>query len=88
MPYDLEWPIEWADARGQERAGATRSADVPGGGASASGTERRATAGTGWAIIMDQAFLYGGIKESGVGKDCSHYALEDCLIRKRITIRG
>ena len=30
---------------------------------------------------------HGGIKESGIGKDCSHYALEDYLIRKRITTR-
>lgn len=30
---------------------------------------------------------HGGIKESGIGKDCSQYALEDYLIRKRVTIR-
>ncbi|MCU0245012.1 MAG: NAD-dependent succinate-semialdehyde dehydrogenase [Bryobacter sp.] len=30
---------------------------------------------------------HGGIKESGIGKDCSHYALEEYLIRKRITSR-
>lgn len=43
--------------------------------------------------VMVNGFKYaidlphGGIKESGVGKDCSHYALEDYLIRKRITVR-
>ncbi|MBK7927587.1 MAG: NAD-dependent succinate-semialdehyde dehydrogenase [Bryobacterales bacterium] len=43
--------------------------------------------------VMVNGFKYaidlphGGIKESGIGKDCSHYALEDYLIRKRITTR-
>ena len=30
---------------------------------------------------------HGGIKESGIGKDCSHLALEDYLIKKRVTVR-
>ncbi len=30
---------------------------------------------------------HGGIKESGVGHDCSHLALEDYLVKKRITIK-
>jgi succinate-semialdehyde dehydrogenase/glutarate-semialdehyde dehydrogenase len=29
---------------------------------------------------------HGGIKNSGVGYDCSHLALEDYLIRKRVSI--
>ena len=28
---------------------------------------------------------HGGIKNSGIGHDCSHLALEDYLIKKRIT---
>ena len=28
---------------------------------------------------------HGGVKQSGIGKDCSHYALDDYLIKKRIT---
>ena len=28
-----------------------------------------------------------GIKQSGLGQDCSHFALEDFLVKKRITIR-
>ncbi len=28
---------------------------------------------------------HGGIKESGIGKDCSQYALDDYLIKKRVT---
>lgn len=30
---------------------------------------------------------HGGVKESGIGKDCSQYALEDYVIRKRLTVR-
>ncbi len=30
---------------------------------------------------------HGGIKESGFGKDCSQYALDDYLIRKRVTVQ-
>jgi succinate-semialdehyde dehydrogenase/glutarate-semialdehyde dehydrogenase len=30
---------------------------------------------------------HGGIKESGIGKDCSQYALDDYLIRKRVSIQ-
>lgn len=30
---------------------------------------------------------HGGIKESGIGKDCSQYALDDYLIRKRVTVQ-
>jgi succinate-semialdehyde dehydrogenase / glutarate-semialdehyde dehydrogenase len=30
---------------------------------------------------------HGGVKESGIGKDCSHYALDDYLFRKRVTTR-
>ena len=26
-----------------------------------------------------------GIKQSGLGQDCSHFALEDYMVRKRIT---
>ncbi len=43
--------------------------------------------------IMVNGFKYaiylphGGIKESGVGKDCSHLALDDYLVVKRITIK-
>jgi succinate-semialdehyde dehydrogenase/glutarate-semialdehyde dehydrogenase len=29
---------------------------------------------------------HGGIKESGIGHDCSHLALEDYLVKKRITV--
>lgn len=31
---------------------------------------------------------HGGVKESGIGHDCSHLALDDYLERKRITIRA
>lgn len=31
---------------------------------------------------------HGGVKESGIGHDCSHLALDDYLEKKRITIRG
>ena len=31
---------------------------------------------------------HGGIKESGIGHDCSHLALDDYLIKKRITIQA
>jgi succinate-semialdehyde dehydrogenase/glutarate-semialdehyde dehydrogenase len=43
--------------------------------------------------IMINGFKYaiylphGGIKESGIGKDCSHLALDDYLVKKRITVR-
>jgi succinate-semialdehyde dehydrogenase / glutarate-semialdehyde dehydrogenase len=43
--------------------------------------------------VMINGFKYaiylphGGIKESGIGKDCSHLALDDYLIKKRITVR-
>jgi len=30
---------------------------------------------------------HGGVKESGIGKDCSQFALDDYLIRKRVTTR-
>jgi succinate-semialdehyde dehydrogenase/glutarate-semialdehyde dehydrogenase len=30
---------------------------------------------------------HGGIKESGIGHDCSHLALEDYLVKKRVTIK-
>jgi succinate-semialdehyde dehydrogenase/glutarate-semialdehyde dehydrogenase len=30
---------------------------------------------------------HGGVKESGIGHDCSHFALDDYLEKKRITIR-
>ena len=30
---------------------------------------------------------HGGIKESGIGHDCSHLALEDYLVKKRITLK-
>jgi succinate-semialdehyde dehydrogenase/glutarate-semialdehyde dehydrogenase len=29
---------------------------------------------------------HGGVKDSGVGHDCSHYALEDYLSKKRVSI--
>ena len=29
---------------------------------------------------------HGGIKNSGIGHDCSHLALEDYLVKKRISI--
>ena len=29
---------------------------------------------------------HGGIKESGIGHDCSHLALNDYLTKKRISI--
>jgi succinate-semialdehyde dehydrogenase/glutarate-semialdehyde dehydrogenase len=31
---------------------------------------------------------HGGIKESGIGHDCSHLALHDYLVKKRITIKA
>ena len=37
-------------------------------------------------IKYDIYLPHGGIKESGVGHDCSELALDDYLIRKRITI--
>lgn len=43
--------------------------------------------------VMINGFKYaiylphGGIKESGIGKDCSHFALDDYLIKKRVTIK-
>jgi succinate-semialdehyde dehydrogenase/glutarate-semialdehyde dehydrogenase len=43
--------------------------------------------------VMINGFKYaiylphGGIKESGIGKDCSQWALDDYLVKKRITIR-
>jgi succinate-semialdehyde dehydrogenase/glutarate-semialdehyde dehydrogenase len=54
---------------------------------------RRAAEALEFGEVMLNGFKYaidlphGGIKESGIGKDCSHYALEDYLIRKRITTR-
>jgi succinate-semialdehyde dehydrogenase/glutarate-semialdehyde dehydrogenase len=30
---------------------------------------------------------HGGVKESGIGKDCSHLALDDYLVKKRVTVR-
>jgi succinate-semialdehyde dehydrogenase/glutarate-semialdehyde dehydrogenase len=30
---------------------------------------------------------HGGIKESGIGHDCSHLALEDYLVKKRVTLK-
>ncbi len=30
---------------------------------------------------------HGGIKESGIGKDCSQYALDDYLIKKRVSVQ-
>jgi succinate-semialdehyde dehydrogenase/glutarate-semialdehyde dehydrogenase len=44
--------------------------------------------------VMVNGFKYsiylphGGIKESGIGKDCSQWALDDYLVKKRITIRN
>ena len=29
---------------------------------------------------------HGGVKDSGLGHDCSHYALEDYLSKKRVSI--
>ena len=29
---------------------------------------------------------HGGIKNSGIGHDCSHLALQDYLVKKRVTI--
>ena len=29
---------------------------------------------------------HGGIKNSGIGHDCSHLALEDYLVKKRVSI--
>jgi succinate-semialdehyde dehydrogenase/glutarate-semialdehyde dehydrogenase len=43
--------------------------------------------------VMINGFKYaiylphGGIKESGIGKDCSQFALDDYLIKKRITVK-
>lgn len=57
------------------------------------GRSRRAAESLEFGEVMLNGFKYaidlphGGIKESGIGKDCSQYALEDYLIRKRITIR-
>jgi len=54
---------------------------------------RRAAEALEFGEVMVNGFKYaidlphGGIKESGIGKDCSQYALEDYLIRKRITTR-
>ena len=54
---------------------------------------RRVSEALEFGEVMVNGFKYGidlphgGIKESGVGKDCSHYALEDYLIRKRITLK-
>jgi len=31
---------------------------------------------------------HGGIKESGIGHDCSHLALHDYLVKKRITVKS
>lgn len=30
---------------------------------------------------------HGGIKESGIGKDCSQFALDDYLVKKRVTVK-
>ncbi len=44
--------------------------------------------------VMVNGFKYsiylphGGVKESGIGKDCSQWALDDYLVKKRITIRN
>lgn len=57
------------------------------------GGSRRAAESTEFGEVMLHGFKYAldfpycGIRESGVGKDRSQYALEDYLIRKRITIR-
>lgn len=43
--------------------------------------------------VMINGFKYaiylphGGIKESGIGKDCSQFALDDYLIKKRVTMK-
>ena len=37
-------------------------------------------------IKYDIYLPHGGIKESGVGHDCSELALDDYLVKKRITI--
>jgi succinate-semialdehyde dehydrogenase/glutarate-semialdehyde dehydrogenase len=43
--------------------------------------------------VMINGFKYaiylphGGIKESGIGKDCSQFALDDYLIKKRVTVK-
>jgi succinate-semialdehyde dehydrogenase/glutarate-semialdehyde dehydrogenase len=43
--------------------------------------------------VMINGFKYsiylphGGIKESGIGKDCSQWALDDYLLKKRITTK-
>ena len=37
-------------------------------------------------IKYDIYLPHGGIKQSGVGHDCSELALEDYLIKKRISI--
>jgi succinate-semialdehyde dehydrogenase/glutarate-semialdehyde dehydrogenase len=29
---------------------------------------------------------HGGIKNSGIGHDCSHLALEDYLVKKRVSV--
>jgi succinate-semialdehyde dehydrogenase/glutarate-semialdehyde dehydrogenase len=57
------------------------------------GRSRRAAEALQFGEVMINGFKYaidlphGGIKESGIGKDCSHLALDDYLIRKRITVR-
>lgn len=43
--------------------------------------------------VMINGFKYdiylphGGVKESGIGKDCSHFSLDDYLVKKRITMK-
>ncbi len=43
--------------------------------------------------VMINGFKYsiylphGGVKESGIGKDCSQWALDDYLVKKRITMK-
>jgi len=37
-------------------------------------------------VELDAIYLpHGGIKNSGIGHDCSHLALDDYLVKKRIS---
>jgi len=52
---------------------------------------RRISDGLAFGEVMVNGFKYaiylphGGIKESGIGHDCSHLALHDYLVKKRVT---